>query len=246
MVHHAKPYHQTYSKFLHLVEAMAKTHRVHLHTLNHDLYMEYLAHSDSIRSELDDGFEEIGSLFYGELYDKYERYKVRLSHFRNKFERQFCLYKLHGSIDFYWFQDGDEIVLIRGKRGVSHLDLYKEVARDGKLHYVRDPSNYYPDFLSGTTFKLEQYEKRSYYPIVLGHFTRNLHDSSTLIVIGYGFGDSRINEYIDNFLKLKNKIMFIVDIKEPNMQYLQRRGVHFVDGGVSGMDMQYILKNWRP
>lgn len=85
-VHLSKPYGPNYSAFLELAEELAKTHRVHFHTLNHDLYMEHLAHSDSIQGKIDDGFEELGSAFFGELYDKYERYLVRLSRFTGKFE----------------------------------------------------------------------------------------------------------------------------------------------------------------
>lgn len=73
-VHLCKPYDPSYRSFLHLSEELVKTHRVHIHTLNHDLYMEYLAHSDGIQGKMDDGFEELGSTFFGELYDKYERY----------------------------------------------------------------------------------------------------------------------------------------------------------------------------
>ena len=240
-VHLAKPYHPNYDAFLHLVEALAETHRVRLHTLNHDLYMEHLAYSDSIQAEMDDGFEELGSPFYGQMYAPYERYKVRLPYFTNRYERRFCLYKLHGSIDFYWFQDGDELYLLRNKRGVSHLDFCKETERDGKLQYIGKPTGYYPEFLSGTTFKIGRYEGGLYYPVIMEHFARNLRDSNTLIVIGYGFGDSRINEYIDNFFGAASKKMFIVDINPPDTQYLQRDDVHYIGGGVSGMDIQAIL-----
>jgi hypothetical protein len=243
--HLAKPYHPNYNAFLHLVEKLAKTHRVHLHTLNHDLYMEYLACSDSIQSELDDGFEEVGSPFYGELYSKYERYKVRLSYFTNKFESRFCLYKLHGSIDFYWLRDGAAWSLVKGKRGVSQFDFYKEIQKDGALQYVSVPTSNYPDCLSGKTFKIGQYAKGSYYTSVIEHFELNLCKSSTLIVIGYGFGDSIINKHIDKFFATMNKTMFIVDVKEPNTEHLKSDEVHFVNGGVSEMDIDYILKNWR-
>jgi hypothetical protein len=245
-VHLTKPYHPDYDAFLRLVEKLAETHKVHLHTLNHDLYLEHLALSDSIQAEMDDGFEELGSPFFGELRDRYERYMVRLSRFTNKYERRSCLYKLHGSIDFYSFQDHEGSHLLRGKRRMRNLDFYKETENDGKRQYIGGSRDFYPEFLSGTTFKKGRYGEGPYYPKVLDHFIRNLRDSNTLIVIGYGFRDSGINKRIDEFFGAEKKAMFIVDVEAPDTKYLQSDDVFFVDRGVSGMDIQYILNNWRP
>ena len=246
-VHLCKPYGPGYSNFLQFTEDLAKTHRVHFHTLNHDLYMEHLAISDSIQGNMDDGFEELGSTFFGELYDKYERYFIRLSCFTGKFEQQFCLYKLHGSIDHYWFYDEDKLDLIKLKRRVSPMKIFKEKKNNGVLQYVNNPTDYFPDFLSGTTSKIERYGDGKYYPIILGHFKNNLQSSNTLITIGYGFSDQRINKFIqDDFLTDDSKTLFIVDVKKPDTLFLKRNKVFFIGGGVSGMNTEFILDHMNP
>lgn len=239
--HLCKPYDPNYCAFLLLLEELAKIHRVNIHTLNHDLYMEYLAHSDGIQGKLDDGFEETGSIFFGELNDKYERYLVRLSRFTGRFEQRFCLYKLHGSIDQYWFQDDDQLNLIKIKRGISPLKIFKERKEDGMLEYVNHPTDYFPDFLSGTTSKTKRYQEH-YYRNILASFKRNLRTSNALITIGYGFNDKVINQLIqDNLLKNDSKTMFVVDVRKPDITFLIRNNVFFVDGGVSKMNTKFIL-----
>ena len=73
------------------------------------------------------------------------------------------------------------------------------------------------------------------------HFSKNLNASEHLIVIGYGFGDMKINDFIErNFRFGKNK-MFIVDVKKPNFHLLDSDSVFFIDGGIVGMDINKIL-----
>jgi hypothetical protein len=227
-----------------LVESLAKAYIVHLHSLNHDLYIEHLASSDSIQARLDDGFEELGSTYYGDTRDSYERYMVRLPRFTNKFDQPFRLYKLHGSIDHYWFQENDQLELIKLKRGVGKTDVFKEIKQDGKLKYINNPLYFYPDFLSGTTAKMRQYNRGAYYPTIFRHFENNLKSSKNLIIIGYGFADTIINHYIENvFLAEQHKKIFIVDIKEPSTELLKKENVYYIGGGVISMDTRSILNN---
>jgi hypothetical protein len=61
-----------------------------------------------------------------------------------------------------------------------------------------------------------------------------------------GFGDSRINEHIeDHFLTDDSKTLFMVDVKRlPEAEKLLGRNCSFyIDGGVSEMDMEFILSN---
>jgi hypothetical protein len=96
--------------------------------------------------------------------------------------------------------------------------------------------------LSGTTYKTRRYSKGGYYPIIFEHFDKNLKSSDYLIIIGYGFGDDVINEYITNsFRTNSNKTVFIVDIKEPPTDLLKRSNVFYIAGGVVAMDNQFIL-----
>lgn len=241
--HLCKPYPPSYERFLLLAEALGKRNRVHVHSLNHDLWLERLAISDSIRGEMDDGFEELGSPYFGGLDRDDGHCLVRIARFTDIFTRRFRLYKLHGSVDRYWFR-GDRVPdLIKVKWGVSHMHLYKEVRTNGKLEYVQSGGNYYPDFLTGTTHKIDTYGRGKYYPAILRRFKRNLVRSSALIVVGYGFRDLRINEYIEKkFLSGANKPVFVVGNKErPDWQHFKLKRVHFQDGGVSLMNIGSIL-----
>jgi hypothetical protein len=238
----AKPYHPSCDKFLHLVEILSQRFIVNLHSLNHDLYLEYLSHSDSIQSNMDDGFDEFNSPYFGKFLTDNERYMVRLSRFTDKFVQPFRLFKLHGSIDRYWFKGNDNTELIRLKFGLGKTDVYKEVIEDGQYKYEDSPLYYYPDFLSGTTYKTRRYSKGSYYPTIFNHFEKNLRSSDYLIIIGFGFGDSVIeNKVKDSFLTSNNKTIFIVDIKQPRTNLLKHPNVFYIPGGVVGMDNKFIL-----
>jgi hypothetical protein len=235
--------HPSHNAFLNLIEHFSIENTIHIHSLNHDLYMEHLAYSDSIHAELDDGFEELGSPFYGELFDKYERYKTRLEHFTNNYERKFRLYKLHGSINHFWFKIGGNAEMIKIKNGVGKTELFKEIEKDGKLEYYHDTSNYYPDFLSGKLTKIDQYNRGTYYPMMFNYFKENLLKSNLLIIIGYGFGDEQINKYVQEYAFYEDKKIFVIDIKKPDTDFLERKNSHFIDGGVIGMDIKQIIDN---
>jgi hypothetical protein len=243
-VHICRPYYPNYRNFLFLLEELSKSHRIHIHTLNHDIYLESLSLTDCIQGNLSDGFDELGSRIYAKVYEKYASYMVRLSRFTGKYDHQFCLYKLHGSIDHYScnFEDGSDIIKLPW--GISPHEIHKEIDRNGKLQYTHQPSDVVPEFLSGTTHKLSRYEIGIYYPGILNNFKNNLKYSKNLIVIGYGFADSRINEYLENyFLADSSKVMFIVDIRKPDIEFINNSNVHYIGGGVTDMDYKKIVKN---
>ena len=246
--HQCKPYGpgcSGYSEFLLMLEDFSANHSVHIHTLNHDLYFESLSLTDAIHGDMDDGFDDLGSDIYAQKEDDYAIYMVRLRRFTDKYERPFCLYKLHGSIDNFWASFGTQHDLVKIPCGLSNDDIHKEVSNNGKLEYVYKPSlDVVGDFLSGTTHKVNQYEHGPYYPIVLEHFRKNLAESSNLIVIGYGFGDSRISSYMEeHFLNDPGKVMFVIDIKKPSVHCCDRDNVHFLPGGISRIDRNFISKN---
>lgn len=241
-IHHGKPYDPKYNNFFLLLEELAGIFSIHIHTLNHDLYLEYLSHSDCFRDRFDDGFEELGSPFYAKKYETYATYMVRLSRFIDKYSAQICLYKLHGSIDHYWCRYDDRAVLVKVPWGINPDELYIELDKEGKLVYTHHTSHVVPDFLSGTTHKVSRYRIGKYYPVVLKHFKKNLQESKTLIVIGYSFGDTRINQYLERFFLCEpQKLIFVVDVNQPKTDFFEKPNVHFVAGGVSGMDIRYIL-----
>ena len=93
---------RSHSQFLDLVDLLEKSHVVHLHSLNHDLFLESLSSTDAIIGELADGFSELGSPYYGKLETEAGvTYTVRLKYFANDYNSNINLYKLHGSIDHY-------------------------------------------------------------------------------------------------------------------------------------------------
>lgn len=241
LVHQCSPYDPRYRNFLFLLEAISKNQSVHIHTLNHDLFFESLSYTDCIQGHLADGFDDKGSNIYVLNRDKYSHQMVRQRRFIDKYDSQFCLYKLHGSIDNYWcsFEDGFDLVKLH--YGLSVHEIHKEVIKDSKLQYVHAGADVVPDFLSGTTYKIERYGKGQYYPTVLKHFETNLSDSNGLIILGYGFADRRINEFIEKYLKmgLNNKVV-VVDIAKPQSLILSLPNVHYYGGGVTGMDTQKI------
>lgn len=254
-VHWTRPYRKNYAEYLELLEELGQNHNVHIHSLNHDLLMEKLFHTDTLAGNIDDGFEEEGSPFYSS-YTHLEKmrgstdvepvstYRVRIRRFTNKFNKKFCFYKLHGSIDNYIFNlDNKEYTAIKSLRGLSYHEFVKEV-RDGNdgYSYAEGHTVPYPDFLSGTSNKILSYDRQFYYKPVFNHFIENLKKSKNLIVIGYGFGDSKINEYlIEHFLSDKTKTLIDIDVKRPYSDILDMANVKFIKKNISEISRQNIL-----
>ena len=210
-IHYCKPTYDGYSGFLNCIETWGNEGITHIHTLNHDIFFETLKSTDWIQGKLSDGFEESGSKFYGSLKDNY---KVRLPYFTNNFTEQYRLYKLHGSFDQFPFhiQDTGIDTYVKIKLGIGTTELYKEVEDDkGGYEYINDWMNYHPDFLSGTTSKILRYREPWYYEKVFNNFEKNLVNSNKLVLIGYGCGDSEINNIIEQNFDYKNYPMFVVD-----------------------------------
>lgn len=242
----------SYAAFLNLLEELKKDYKIHLHSLNHDLLVEKLAHSFTIGENFSDGFEEIGSPFYGDHHhsEKIEDrfitkvvHPVRLRRFANEFSKVFCLYKLHGSVDNYDFNfENKEYTMIKVPYGVQKESLRKEYFnKEGKRDYYSDFFQITPDFLSGTTKKVLSYNRGHYYKSLFDHFTDNLIESDFLIVIGYGFGDKKINEYlIDAFLVDEKKRMIVIDIRKPQSELMNYKNARFIEKSVSDVTRDEI------
>ncbi len=88
---------------------------------------------------------------------------------------------------------------------------------------------------------------------MFNHFENNLRSSNTLIVIGYGFGDDKINEFIErDFLTDDMKTLFVVDRADEKelaataQKLLDRKSSFYSDGGVSEMDKGFIIEKMNP
>lgn len=199
------PYHEFLNFLKYLI---GQGHTVNIHTLNHDILFEHLIRSANMSSDFSDGFSDLGSPYYGDYSTKVDGihmlYKVRVKCFQNKYEKPLRLFKLHGSIDTYYFNlASPSIDKTRIKSEYGVFDFYKEIQNENTkdMEYVQGYSNQYPDFLSGTTEKLRSYGNE-YYSILFKHFENNLTQSEKLIIIGYGGWDEGINKILqDNFMQ---------------------------------------------
>jgi hypothetical protein len=248
-VHLCRGLPRSHAKFLDLVEALGQQRTLHFHSLNHDLFFESLSSTDAIQGELADGFTELGSPYYGTLRRVEEApnggnwfsYTVRLPFFADEYGARFNLYKLHGSVDYYVFGD-TEHATVKNKRGIGPNDLLKEVAEGERLRYESDHGNYYPSFLSGTTYKTLRYDSTPYYTTVFNHFKHNLSTSAVLVTIGYGFADSEINRLIEEcFLSRTGSTILVVDIQEPDVPDTMAESTRFFLGGVTNFDYEKLL-----
>ncbi len=210
-VSYSKPIYPGYTGFLSCLEKWGEDNVVHIHTLNHDLFFEIFKDSDWLQSKLSDGFQELGSPYYGENNDNH---RVRLSFFSNEYAEKYRLYKLHGSVDqlpFHIKNCGID-TYIKTKYGINTSLFFKEIRDESdKLSYLEDSTNFHPDFLSGTTSKILRYSEPIYYKKVFNHFESNLSRSNALIAIGYGCRDVEINNLIEMNFNYKAKPVYIVD-----------------------------------
>lgn len=62
---------------------------VDVHTLNHDLFLERLNITDWLQGNLCDGFEEMGSPYYGKLRTDDDSYMVRLARYTGFYPTNF-------------------------------------------------------------------------------------------------------------------------------------------------------------
>lgn len=190
---------------------------INFHTLNHDMFFESLEHSDWFTNKLCDGYEELGSEYYGELEANGRSYNCRLARYTGKYSKPFRLYKLHGSFDYgvYYKSQGSIAVpetYIKTRHGIGFGELLKEVKDEkDELKYELCWINYHADFLTGTTSKIERYKEPLIYKRLFEIFRNNLKESKELLIIGYGGKDSEINKMIIENFDFKSLRSYIID-----------------------------------
>lgn len=206
-----------YTGILNCFKKLGEKYTVNVHTLNHDLFFERLSISDWFQGELSDGFEELGSPYYGKLETEKGLYRCRLEHYTGKYEKKFRLYKLHGSRNYGIYYSSEAAIhrpenYLKTKVGIGFGDLLKEKKNHkGELEYERCWINYHADFLTGTTSKIERYKEPILYKRLFELFRKNLSSAETLIIIGYGGKDSEVNKILLENFDSKNKSSYIID-----------------------------------
>ncbi len=213
----ADPIFDGYIGFLICVKELKLNHIINFHTLNHDVFLEKLNKTDWIGNNLSDGFEELGSPYYGKIVVDGREHMSRLLYYTGKYSSNLRIYKLHGSLDYVLFNTprGGTYVpdnYIKIIRRVGYTELYKEVIENGKLKYVNDCFNDHPDFLTGKTYKIKRYQEPILFNKLFRLFKENLSKSDKLIIIGYGAKDEEVNRLISQNFDYKNKPVIIIDL----------------------------------
>lgn len=241
--------HPPYDAFISLIRDLVKKSDVKFHTLNHDIFFDWIArnHSD-LFMHFSDGFQLEGSPFYGVVKfdfnkgsDKevHKRYYVKLEHFVDKFNTPLCLFKLHGSV---------LVRTVYAKNGWSRLKDNYAIERfyieemDEKLGIMKKGDvleDVSPDFLSGTTNKMRYYSGDEYYKNLFNHFKKNLNNSDFLLVVGYGFQDEGINAYLEEHFLSKGGNMLIIDPKLPKATLLDKYSSQYKHLSKGITDVEY-------
>jgi hypothetical protein len=219
---------------------------IKIHSLNHDLFLDWLGnHHADLWQHFDDGYRLEGSPYYGtaSVYfnqgttnEVHRSYKVKLEYFADKYDKPICLYKLHGSISnvrIYIQKPEPKWVRIKNNYAVSYYQLEEYDSHEKEYVFTNLHDEASPDFLSGTTNKTRYYTGDPYYANLFKHFEKNLSSSEILIVIGYGFKDSGINEYLAKYFLSKERRMYVVSPTKPDCELLDRYGATFIGKSVS-------------
>lgn len=195
----------------------------------------------SLTNNYCDGFEYAGSILYGNLKNeivsqnsKIKRsYKVKLAHFTNKYDKALSFFKLHGSINNYIVYKNNknkEIERIKIEPGMDLTIIEEQFDKSKNTFEFKRAAwtEISPDFISGTTNKMIQYESNSFYKLMVDHFKNNLKKSKILIVIGYGFRDPGINKIIEDCFLKCNKKMFVIDPGTPEFGFEENNNVKHI------------------
>ncbi len=204
-----------YTGIMRAIKEYSKESNVHVHTLNHDLFFESFTHTQFL-PDFSDGFEELGSPYYGDLSVNGRTYRCRIPHYTGNYNSKIRFYKLHGSFDYAVYHGSKGAIMspenyLKTRWGIGFTSFYKEQIVSGQLEYERDWVNYHADFLSGTTTKIERYKEPLLYKKLFEIFKQNLKSAEKLVIIGYGGKDDEINNMITNCFDFKKKKCYVID-----------------------------------
>ncbi|HSC34848.1 MAG TPA: hypothetical protein VLG45_06200, partial [Thermodesulfobacteriota bacterium] len=80
-----------------------------------------------------------------------------------------------------------------------------------------------------------------YFKPLFERFNDALSNSTTIIIVGYGFKDSEINKCISNFLHSTSTKIFVIDIMNRIPKTMQSNNLYFLQGGVENFDLDRLL-----
>lgn len=243
-----------YDHFIEFITYLLGTNQVNVHTLNHDLFFDFLGkrHANLFRHYCD-GYTERDSNVFGNIASNsfthkgkkiYKRYKVRLRHFADKFDKDLRLFKLHGSIDTLklYLSGRDEALRVKKNIGVDDFQFEEIDSRTQKYTSTRPFVKKQPDYLTGRAFKIRSYDE-GYYKILFDHFKENLKSANVLIVIGYGFKDEGINDYIEKHYLSKGGKVIVIDKFKPEADIITKytKQFEFHLDGVTGYSRDQFI-----
>ena len=239
-----------YGPFIRFLVKAMETHDVKFHTLNHDLFFDHLGrHHSDLWQKFCDGFEIGGSPFYGKVSCDYKteigrlhkEYLVKLPRFTDRYDKPLAMFKLHGSImtKIVHVQEPEPTrVRIKSDYAVGTYQIEVTDSQSGDKVFKRLFDDVAPDFLSGTTNKTRYYTDDPYYVRLLEHFKNNLSSSDLLVVIGYGFQDPGINDYLEENYLSSGKKMIVIDPYRPNCELLDKYETNHIPKGVIDLSFE--------
>lgn len=218
-----------YNKFLILMHYLKNSSVVNLHTLNHDMLLDFLLKSDPlVSSSIDDGFEVDKSPFYYEgeynFCGKNEK-NIKIPHYKGTYEKQFRLFKLHGCLGQFIVREKDSTE--------NRLRLLPEMAMEGERIKNNESSDRIGKLVNRPFLLTGKYLKPNYQETdgsiqkeLFDFFVKNLSNSHAIIIIGYGFGDLHVNEYLKPFFGKKEILKIVIDYscdpRKPNVPFFSK------------------------
>ena len=213
--------------------------------------MEKYFRTSVLANKISDGFDDSYSPYFAEINNNHilnnisrsYTYKIRLRRYKGNFNKIFNFYKLHGSVDQFAVNiKKKKFDMIKTEYAITEGSVTKEITTNfGEIRHKNIILDVIPEILSGTTEKLRRYNDLYYYTDVHKRFTENLNNSKYLIVIGYGFKDSEINDYIkSHFLNKDKNILLVIDIAKPQSEILNLNNVKFIEKSVIDLDIEEV------
>ena len=198
-----------YGPFLNYLK---KFDSVDVFTLNHDLLLENLLKYFGL--EYSRGFTKENSEI------RYQDEDTPIAVFKNAFDKPIKLHKLHGSIDYYRFENyvqGQKPYLeSTGEYNYFTTNNYREkhfaIRVNPKTGEVLQDSNFniVPKFITGTD-KSKIIENDLMYSELFKRFEESMRNTSNVLISGYSFGDEHINSELKkcNDINVLNQNPFV-------------------------------------